>query len=512
MPIDYPSDAPWPPPAAAAAKPYYDEWLTWWAGDVEKLHDIYTGYSQVHTSRPRPSQYAGGTKGWLSRMWHGMPANGPQRRLHVPAASDVSMISADMLFSDPPKLTLETDQAGVQGAFEDMTRSAMLLPTLTEGAEMGSAAGGVYFRQSINVDISPIPISEAILPDNAIPDWYGPFLRAVTFWVNIDKGRHLRHVERHEMIGKKCVVFHALFEGSTDKLGRRVPLIEGNAECQRLAKLVDAQGAIVTDATRLDVVYVPNVRPHRLLRGTMLGRSDYQGAEGSMDALDETMSSWMRDIRNAKGRVIVPREYTRRAGGPGDGGAWDPEQEIYSAINAQAPGGEAPPALTIVQFAIRTQEHRDTCAAHWRTITSAAGLDTSDHDTENGPQQTATQVNDKGSRKRATRGKKINYWTPALEQIAWVMQELAGAAPARVKVEFPDSSSPDIMTMAQTLQFIAAADAASKQTLVEMLHPDWDKIQVDEEVARIMAAAPPAPTDPTTFNPGGPEPANANQP
>jgi hypothetical protein len=498
VPIEYGPDTQWPPNDVAIAQPYYREWLAWYSGDTDALFKVYQSYSPVRAPHPRPSQYAGGARGALSRMWHGNPPNGPQRRLHVPAASDVATISSDMLYADPPGFTLDTTAAGAQGDLEDMIEESMLLATLAEAADQCAGAGGIFLRASINLDVSSTPVVEALLPDNAVPDFYGPFLRSVTFWTTLtDSGSIVRHLERHEMIRGRCWITHALFSGAPDRLGRRIPLTDGNAETRRIALLVDENGMIDTECTKLDVVYVPNVRPHRLLRGTMLGRSDFQGSEGSMDALDETWSSWMRDVRTGKSRILVPREYLRRAGGPGEGATWDPEQEIYAAINAAAPS-DGPPALTVVQFTIRVQEHRDTVAGLWRTITSAAGLDTSDHDTENGPQQTATQVNDKGSRKRATRGKKIKYWTPALQQILWVMQELAGRAPERVKVEWPDASAPDGQTQAQTLQLLAAAGAVSTQTLVEMLHPDWDDTAILEETERIQKSTAP-PEDPGAF-------------
>lgn len=511
MPIDYGPETVWPPADVTAAQRYYREWLAWYSGDVERLHDVYVGYAPRLAPHVRPSQFAGGVRGALSRFWHGQPPQGAQRRLHVPAASDVSMISADLLFSDPPNFTLDTAEAGAQAALEQLVDDSLLLSTLLEAAEQCSGAGGIYLRSSINLDVSPVPVTEALLPDNAVPEWYGPFLQAVTFWTVLADSPTVRHLERHEMIQGRCVVSHALFSGAPDRLGRRIPLTDGNDETRRLARLVDEHGAIDVGTSMLDVTYVPNVRPHRLIRHTNLGRSDYQGAEGSMDGLDETMSSWMRDIRLGKGRAIVPREYLRRAGGPGQGAAFDPEQEIFQEINAQAPG-EGAPSITVVQFSIRVAEHRETVAAHWRTITSAAGLDTSDHDTENGPTQTATQVNDKSSRKRGTRGKKMSYWTPALQQQLFVLQELAGLTPAPVMVEWPDASAPDMQSMAQTLQLIAAAGAASTQTLVQMLHPDWDEVAILEEVERIEKSAAP-PEDPSTFTGTDPfeQPAGADQ-
>jgi A118 family predicted phage portal protein len=442
--------------------------------------------------------------GWLSRKWWGNPVAGASaRRLHVPAASDISVISSDLLYAEPPAFKL--DQPTGQAKLDDLVEEAELVSTLAELAEKTSAAGGGYLRMSINLSVSPVPVAEALLPDNASPEFYGPHLVRVTFWRCVrggdGNGPVVRHLELHEMEGGKCWVEHALYEGAPDRLGKRIPLADGDEECQRLATLVDAAGRIDVGTSLLDVTYVPNVRPHRLIRHTRLGRSDYCGAEGAMDALDETMSSWMRDIRLAKARLIVPKEYLRR-GAMGEGTAFDPEQEIFQAVTADVPS-DGTLSMQAVQFAIRVTEHRDTVAAHWRVITSAAGLDTSDHDTDNGPMMTATQVTDKGSRKRATRGKKIQYMTPAIQHMLWVFQELAGMTPSRVKVEWPDAAAPDIQTLAQTLQLVAAAGAASTQTLVQMLHPDWEESAVLEEVARITTATAP-PEDPAGFT-GAPE-------
>ena len=43
-----------------------------------------------------------------------------------------------------------------------------------------------------------------------------------------------------------------------------------------------------------------------------MGRSDYDNLRDLMDALDESYSSWMRDIRLAKARLIVPAQFLRR--------------------------------------------------------------------------------------------------------------------------------------------------------------------------------------------------------
>lgn len=520
MPISYGPETTWPPVDVAEAAPYYAEWLTWWRGKPEQLAKFYRTFGAYgHTLPPSQRGGLGGaiSAGW-NRLWWGRESvvTGPTR-LHVPAAADVSSISAALLFADPPALTVPVPKrssvaAGggllvkispAQEALDRILEDAKVYTVLHAAAEKGSAAGGVYLRASANAALAPVPITESILPDCAVPEWYGPFLIAVTFWRRLerDRGPAVRHLERHEMVNGVCVIEHATFEGTDSKLGRRTSLAD-YPETGRLSGIVDGDGRVLIGTTMLDVVYVPNIQPHRSIEGTELGRSDYAGAEGEMDSLDETWSSWMRDIRLGKGRLIVPKGYIRR-GSAGEGGFFDPEQEIFTAVNAQ-PGNadSAKLSITMAQFTIRVAEHDQTTRELWRIILKNAGLDGTENDTSNAP-ETATKTNDKASRKRGTRSVKMRYWTPALRQLAQVLLELnamiyGGPAAEPVSVEWPDASAPDMETQARTLQLLDAAGAVSTQTKIEILHPDWDETEVTEEVTRIAgdAPAPPDPADP----------------
>lgn len=518
MPIDFRPDTAWPPRDVQHASHYYREWLAWYRGDVRVLREFYASMATTGNVPIRPSQMAGGVYGALGRFFWGRPVvtNG-QVRQHVPAAKDVASLAAGMLFADPPDFALPDlgASSNEQKALDTLVAESGVYPLLHESAERGSAAGGVYIRLSANAAAADGPIGEAILPDRAAGEFYGPWCTAVTFWRVLSDPQAtpvVRHLERHEMTtGPKpvCVVYHAVYVGGPDKLGRPAPLAD-YPETERLAALVDADGRIVIGTSKLDVVYVKNVGPHldSELDGGPLGRSDFAGAEPQMDQLDETWSSWMRDIRLGKGRLIVPKEYTRRLG-DGRGGFFDPEQEIFQQVNAQPGAADSPTlAITAAQFAIRVTEHAETAKELWRIILKNAGMDGNEQDEERTP-TTATGVMDKASRKRGTRAIKIQYWTPQLRRLLFVMQELqriywpgsAAGQAAPPDIEWPDSSAPDMQTMAQTLQLLDAAGAVSTKTKVEMLHPDWDGDQVTEEVELIDTGSAPPPMDPA--NPGG---------
>lgn len=518
MPLDYGPGTAWPPADVAEAAPFYREWLAWYRGDVRELRRFYANFDAAGNQPIRPSQMAGGVVGAFGRAFWGRPVNqSGQVRAHVPVARDVAALSAALVFAEPPTLALPDASSGdpSQAALDGVLEDGGVYAALHEAAELGAAAGGVYLRASANVALADGPIVEAILPDQAIPEFYGPWLQAVTFWRIISepgKTPIVRHLERHEMTPGTparpgvCVVYHAVFEGAADRLGRRASLGD-YPDTERFGRLVDDQGRIVIGTTRLDVVYTPDMLPNPMLPGGRLGRSAFDGATSQMDQMDEVWSSWMRDIRLGKGRLVVPRQYTRRLG-DGEGSYFDPEQEIFTAVNANLGASDSPTLqISAAQFQIRVAEHQQTTAELWRIILKNAGLNGNEENSEDSPAQTATGVNDKAGRKRGTRAVKIRYWTPQLRRLSLVLQELQktywpGSFPGQPRpadIEWPDASAPDAETLARTLQLLDAAGAVSQRTKIEMLHPDWSSDQVDAEIEEIRADAP-APPDPADPN------------
>lgn len=86
----------------------------------------------------------------------------------------------------------------------------------------------------------------------------------------------------------------------------------------------------------LTASYAPNVRPARAWRhipaAAYWGESDFQGIEPIMDSLEEVWSSWMRDIINGRGRVVVPNSMLDSLG-PWQGTAWSDERRLHSGLN-----------------------------------------------------------------------------------------------------------------------------------------------------------------------------------
>jgi hypothetical protein len=506
MPL--PDDQSQWPPLAPEVRIALGDWGAWYSGDSDRLYEQYL-YRGTRTYQNRPSQYRGGFAGRLARWWWGQPTPLGEKRskVHVPLAGDIARASSDLLFAEPPKLT--ADDSAVQGRLDQLVGDG-LRAMLVEAGELASALGGTYLRVVWDPEVRPLPWLSSVAADGAIPEFRYGVLTAATFWVVVqaDGQRVMRHLERHE----RGVIYHGLYDGTADTLGRRIPLAEDPSTAP-FATQVDAQGAIETGAPgHLTVAYVPNMRPARAWRdiptAAYWGASDYQGVEGLFDALDETYSSWMRDIRLAKGRLIVPSQYLT-SNGPGKGSTWDADREAYSELNM--PPTQAGSGLTVQQFAIRHAEHKATADALVEQAIRMAGYSTATFGEPDGSAMTATEVRARQSRTLTTRGRKIEYWTPGLaDAIEALLAVQAGPLFAgtieieRPTVEWQDSISESPLDLAQTALALDQAHAASIETRVRIVHPDWDDQRVTAEVTAIRTEDTPPPlADPATLGAGG---------
>ncbi|GHA28723.1 hypothetical protein GCM10010372_30660 [Streptomyces tauricus] len=480
----------WPPPHLKPALDSMNTWDTWWSGDPDRLESLYGGGSGGYGTGgdAKPFQYSNGVVGKIARWWWGTPTAPGERRtkLHVPIAGDLCGGSADLLFSEPPKFTVEGDVTQKRlGVLADEG----MLATLQTAAEVGAALGGIYLRPVYDLDVADRPWLHATHADRAIPTFTWNKLSSVIFWkvVHEEDGQVWRHLECHE----KGVILHGLYQGTKGKLGRAVPLEEHPAT-EGYASQVNDEGALATGYAGLDVSYIPN-QPSRRWRCDEkladLGRSDLDGVEPLMDSLDETYASWMRDIRLGKGRIVVPDAYLQ-SNGRGRGASWNPDQEAFVGITALARPGDGA-TLTVAQFQIRVQEHRDTAEDLVNQILRSAGYSGQTFGLGGDAAVTATEVKSRERRSMTTRGRKILRWRPglshAVEALLAVDREVfhSGVQVQPPTIEFEDSVQEDPLALANTSDVLRRAQAASTATLVQMQHPEWNDTQVAAEVAEI---------------------------
>ncbi|MEU8950906.1 phage capsid protein [Streptomyces sp. NPDC048489] len=471
-------NTPWPPPEWAD---HYKRMAlddAWYAGDRRRLARIYS-----HHAPPAERRF---------RLWGRRSQQHQGRRdhrLHVPLPGDIASTSADLLFADMPSVRV-TDKA-TQARLDDLTDRGRLQQTLLGAAEQAAALSGVFLRTTWDQALADYPLITVMQPDSAFPEFRFGMLRAVNFWREVPSGREgvvFRHIERHES-GR---IVHALYQGTGDNIGRTVPLTEHPDTAELVASL-DADGqSIVTGIRELTASYVPNMLPNRLHRGAPIGRSDYAAPIHDLfDGLDETWTSWMRDIRLARARLIVPDGYLRNDG-PGNGATFDDDAEVYAAL--KIPPSEAGGTITLAQFNIRVTEHQATCEAIVRQAAQSAGYSAQSFGLDGGGQPiTATESDSRDQRSMVTRSKKAGYWRHAIAEQLYVQQQLDVSLfgqrikPERPSVEFGSGVVESMQSTATTLDLLNRAGAVSAHTRVKILHPEWDDTTVQAEAAAILA-------------------------
>ncbi|WP_244283204.1 phage portal protein [Streptomyces flavidovirens] len=472
------NNVPWPPKQYAEQLADMRIEDAWYSGDRKKLAKAYGTPDNRRDENGRP---------W--RFWERpKPFGKKDGRLHVPLAEDIAATSASLLYSEPPTFTFEDD--ATQERWDKITDEGGLNNVLRESAEVTSALGGGVLRATWNLDLADRPLITAAHADGALPDFSYGILTGVTMWreVQNDGAIVLRHLERHEP-GK---ILHALYQGTQSNLGHRVPLSE-DTSLEPIAESLDADGpgdTISTGIKGLTAVYVPNIRPNRKYRGSMLGRSDWQsdGVRDLFMSLDETYTSWMRDIKLAKSRIIAPNGMLTNLG-PGEGAFFDDDREVWTGINASPTSGEG---LTLNQFAIRVQEHEQTWNALTRQAVQAAGYSAQSFGLGDSTAVTATEVVARERKSMITRDQKAGYQKPPLGDLAFAVLQLdkrlgfSSVTPSRPRIEFGDSVSEDPKALAETIELLARAQAISTEAKVRLRNPDLDDTAVREETDRIL--------------------------
>ncbi|GAA3705454.1 hypothetical protein GCM10023081_46860 [Arthrobacter ginkgonis] len=503
----------WPPAELDQMRAKWDEWSAWYSSDTDALTDVYTS-ADADATRDGLARRA--AKAVVRFFWGEKrrdltkPA---ERKLHVPVAADLCQASADLLFSEPPTIRLDVpvvvgqdgkpapepeNVARTRERLEEITGPA-LHKALASGAETAAALGGVYLRAMWDTSVAQHAFVTVVDYDAAWPEFRWGRLVAITFWSVVGRNGQtvIRHLERHELDNLGVgVIFHGLYEGTDSNLGRAVPLTEHPATAD-LATEVDEESKISTLSPGLDVFHWENSTPNRRWRkhplGKHLGRSDLDGIEPLMDAIDEAYTSLMRDVRLGKSMIIVPRGMLD-SNGAGEGASFA-QDEVYSPINA-APGSAADSKLAIekVQFSIRVQEHEQTIGILWAQLIRSAGYSAQTFGEGSSVAATATEVWSKDRRSALSQGRKGRVVEPVLMDLVKKLLAIDAAVfrsgvdtSLPVDVELADGVQPDVEALARTAQLLSAAVAASIETRVRLVNPDKDETWIGEEVERIKA-------------------------
>lgn len=496
------SNVQWPPTSLNKPLAEIRKYDAWYRGDIDSLEQIYS------------TQVSGGFWGQMKRMFMGSPKPGEtaQRpdKVHVPLAAEIAKMSAAQLFSEMPTVHFgdmdgDLDDKGITSAKQgdDLEKAlADLLDdethaTLLEGAELGSAHGGNFYRIAWDASITDHPFITAVAADMAVPEFRWGRLTGLTIWTDLEpiKGTRMRYklLERHT----PGFIEYGLYQSAdSHSIGTRVPL-DVHPATAPLASLVTADSQVPTGSKLMTACYIPNIKPNRSMRkdpiGQHLGRSDYDEAEGLFDQLDECYSSWSRDIRLGKARIFANRDMLK-TGKAGEGSSFNTDQEIFTPLS-MPPGSQLnhEKMLEMFQPNIRWQEHQATAQDLIERIYTACGYSSSTFGQSGDVAMTATEAQAREKLTMLTRKSKILYTRPQLRRLFACLMDVHHAVfdgPERGQaipdVEFPPAASDAPNVVAQTLNLLNASESASIGTRVQILHPGWDDTQIQEEVAKIQ--------------------------
>lgn len=533
----------WPPQPWDIAFARFRELDALYTGDTATLQEIYSGQAgaapSTHTVNGR--RYRGGIIGSLSKMFLGTPVvpDEQRMRMHLPLAADLCTLSSDLLFGEAPQILFRRpdDVQGTadttvkwshqaQGRLDEVIATDYAHTELLLGGEYAAALGGAYLAVAWDHEVADHVFPKAYAADTAIPTFRHGRLASVKLWSEYRDGDEVyRLVEEHQP-GK---IEYTLYRGTDRTLGQPVQ-IDSREETAHYATLrtpadlnvpegmLSESVAIGTGTDRLAVAYMPNARPVRDWRklGPLahLGRSDLDGIQDELDKVDMVWSSLMRDVETGQGRLVVPEDMLQLSGEPGKGASFDMYRQVFTPVSGtlgKAADGSGP--MSIVQFSIRVEEHLSVIEALKKEIASAVGYSQA-HLGVDGAKgaRTATEIDADLSDSERTRDKKALYAKAALARWSLAALEIdravfggpdLGDLSSQPDVVFAPVSQADPEKMARTAQLMDAARAASRETIVRTIHPDWDEDEVKAEADAIRAElqAGTAP-DPTTYTGG----------
>ncbi|MFD8771439.1 phage portal protein [Streptomyces sp. NPDC059916] len=532
MPLPPSGNTPWPPPQLEIPHADMDMWRAWYSGNTDHLAAVYGGpanYRANSTARAffEVEQRRNAGQNELRMFWGQEPTPGQQAaKLHIPIAADIAELSANLLWSEVPQVTVDVDSTDAATALTTQAQIGRYLDDrghakMREGAELTSGLSNVYLRVVWDTTLRPRPWLDVIQPDAVIPEWRWGTLAAATVWRELAPLKDASEVWRLLEYHVPGAIEYGVYKGGATGLGMRMDFTD-HPDSEFLAKMkgVDSEGRQATGIDRLLITHLPNVLPNRVWEGiggtAPLGRSDFAGVEPLMDALDESWTSWMRDLRLGKARIILPQSMLE-TDGPGTGGSFDLEQEVRVALNMLDEGGKD--SISQIQFNIRVDEHEKTCKALRLQILSSAGYSAQGFGEAGTIAATATEVVARKEESLTTRGTKLLYQRPALLEVLTTMMMVdvthcgaKGVDPAaELTASWPQAVQPDPEAIARTLSLLDTAGAISTFMKVKMRNPEWDDAEVTEEVERIREDKRSAMPAGDPFNMSGGQDPNAQQ-
>lgn len=384
----------------------------------------------------------------------------------VGLARDLSRFSAQLLFSEPPKLKVkDADEESIeQRALQALADSNDLTAFLYDSADQVAAegSGGLRIIQDDDVnDGRPVFTFEAA--DRIL--WNVSYGRFVSGGVVVVERKHegatFRLLEEHGKGYVRC----RLFKGSDTRLGTPVGLQTGPLEFRGL------KDEIRTGLSRPTLTRWLNVPG---------GHSDIAGLEPLLDELDEGESLGRDKMRSSKALTFVHRRLADKKGIANLHGAillgddtMSPVETPGELVKVEQPSMQAADHIAYLDH---VRELAVTMAGY---SLASWGLD------HGGSADSGKALKLRQSRTLLTRAGKERQAVGAISEACSVALEIVAGSRLEIETKLADGMPRDEMEIAQTIGEYRSAGVMSDEDAVRMRRPDWTEEQVALEAERL---------------------------
>lgn len=463
----------------------YLEWEAWYSGDPQNLLQYYT-------------IDALGNDTDQERFWARMEKEDRASIVHMPLAGDIASTSSDLLFSEAAKFTYDSE-------IKSGERIKAFLETngfdniLVEGSELCAALSGCLLKINAEPQLDKIPIVNILTPTQFFPTfWWGRLWEVLCYRVvkTTESGIKYRLFENRSREGNSLIIEFKLYKGTDDRVGKEIEF----SEIEETENL-NLEPIKYDNIDGLGCVYIPNMRPNRLLPGSYLGINDYNSSITMLDSLDFTWTSWMRDIELGLAQLLIDEELLEKQKNKSGStvqflNKFSKFTKSFIKLNLSSwrLGGEnGIKPIEQVQFSIRVDEHSKTCEQLMYNIVNQCGYSPQTFGLGiEGNSQSGTALKLRQNKSQLTRNKKSRYWIPAIKQLLLQMQRYDKASNLSnmydeqdVSIEVADSIMTDTKEVSETVRNLDQARAISNYMKVKMQHNDWSEDDIQEEVDKI---------------------------
>lgn len=465
----------------------YEEWGAWYSGSPQQLLDFYK--QKIPDTYYRTNEL----------FWAGADIETFASAVNCPLSGDIAQTSSNLLFSEMPLITYDkTSKSGqrIDGFIKDNN----VFSLFQEGAEISAALSGCFLKLDIDNSISNYPILSIINPKQAFPTFAYNRLKEICFYSEIrrEQGNTViyRLFENRKNENGNLIIEFKLYKGTSEKIGNEISI-------ETFDETADCKDKVLNNMIGLGVVYVPNMRPNKIIPSSYLGINDFSGCISLLDMLDMEWSSMARDIYIGLGQIFVDEELLSR------------DQNLYTAegksylnnfskfqktfikldFSKKNMSGDNSKPIESIQFDMRIQEHLQAIEGLIVEIIGRCGYspNTFGYNISGAGKDSGTALKIKERKSFFTRGKKENYWVNAIYALLLQVQYIDNSSglllydkDEDININLEDSILVDVKEQSETIRNLEQARAISTYIKVKMQYPSWEEEEVNAEVKRIQ--------------------------